>query len=254
MSQRPPPISDQPVLTLTNVVCQNGPHTALGGVTLQLRRGEIAVLLGTRGAGKTTLLHTISGMHTPSQGTVLFKGEDITGMDPSLIVAQGLSHVAQMRALFTHLSTHENLRMGAYTRTDPQGVLTDLDAVYRYFPALREHANRLASDLDAQQQLMLALSCAVMASPDLILLDDPGAGLSPPQTQEVLEQLVRINRERGVTLLIAENDTHATLARADYGYVLDKGQITREGTSATLRGQLECMPQATPARRLHETM
>ena len=235
MSQHPPAISDQPVLTLADLALRYGSRAALRGVSFQLHRGEIAVLQGPQGAGKTTLLHTLSGMQTPHRGTVTLKGEDITGMDPSRIVAQGLSHVAQTRALFNHLSTNDNLRMGAYTRTDPQGVHDDMEAVRRYFPVLRERARNLAGELFPQQQLMLALACAVMASPDLILLDAPGAGLSQAHTHAVLEQVVRINRERGIAFLIAETNTSAALELADYGYVLNEGQVTREGTGASLR-------------------
>lgn len=254
MSHIPLPISDQPVLKLVQVEHRYGLRPILGGVSMQVRRGEIAAVLGTSGAGKTTLLQIISGMRTPHAGTVIFKGEEITGADPSLIVAQGLSHVSEGRAVFAHLSTHDNLRMGAYTRTDVHGVAKDMEAVYRYFPVLRAQATRAAGELLPQQQLMLAMACALMANPDLLLLDAPSADLPQPLAQEIWELVVRINRERGTTILMTEDSTSAALSVADYGYVLDKGRITQEGSSATLRERMKFEATGSPARRLHETM
>jgi branched-chain amino acid transport system ATP-binding protein len=238
MSQSPPPISDQPVLTLANVGQGYGPSPVLHGVTLQVRRGEIAALLGEPGAGKTTLLRTIAGMHTAHCGTIFFKGEDITHSDASQVVGQGMSLISQTRALFSHLSTLDNLRMGAYTRSDADGVAQDMEAVYHYFPELLSLAHQPAVTLSPQQQLMLALACALMAGPDLILLDEPCAGLPSALARDMMERVVRINRERGIAILVAEVDGKAALAIADYGYVLDQGTIIQEGTSAMLRERL----------------
>lgn len=238
MSQSPPPISDQPVLKMVGVGQRYGPSPVLHGVSLQVRRGEIAVLLGEPGAGKTTLLRTIAGMHTAHRGTIAFKGEDITKSDASLVVGQGLRLIAQTRSLFSHLSTLDNLRMGAYTRSDTAGVAHDMEAVYHYFPELRALSHQPAVNLLPQQQLMLALACALMAGPDLILLDEPCAGLSSAMACDAMERVVRINRERGVAVLVTEVDGNAALAIADYGYVLDQGTIIQEGSSAMLRDRL----------------
>ena len=255
MSDIPPPISDQPVLQLQDVAQRYGGTKVLHGVTLQVRRGEIAVVLGTQGAGKTTLLQTISGMLPPQGGSVAFKGEPIDGSDPSQIVAHGLSHVAQGRAVFAHLSAQDNLRMGAYTRTDDDGVAQDMDAMVRYFPVLRNCADRPAGGLSAYLQLLLALACALMAKPDLLLLDAPASVLTPVQSAELFERLIQINRERGIAMLITEGDhTSQALAIADYGYVLDKGRIVQEGTAATLREKIRFAATGTPSRRLQETM
>lgn len=255
MSNIPPPISDQPVLRLQDVEQRFGWSSVLHGVTLQVRRGEMAAVLGAQGAGKTTLLQTISGMQIPQGGSVVFKGEDIAGVDPSEIVEQGLSHVAPGRAVFAHLSAHDNLRMGAYTRTDDPSVAKDMDAMVRYFPLLRNCADRPASGLAAYPRLLLAVACALMAKPDLLLLDDPTHGLTPVQCTEFMERLVQINRERGIAILMTEdgNGSH-TLAVADYGYVLDKGRIVLEGTAATLREKIRFAASGTPARRLQETI
>ena len=238
MSRSPPPISDQPVLTLVDVGQGYGPSPVLHGVALQVRRGEIAALLGKYGSGKTTLLRTIAGMHTAHRGRIVFKGEDITKSDASLVVGQGLSLIAQTRSLFSHLSTLDNLRMGAYTRSDAAAVALDMEAVYNYFPELRALSHQPAVNLLPQQQLMLALACALMAGPDLILLDEPCAGLSSAMARDMMERVVRINRERGIAVLVAEADGNAALAIADYGYVLDQGTITQEGSSAMLRDRL----------------
>lgn len=255
MSQSPPPISDQPVLTLVDVSQGYGPSPVLHNVALQVRRGEIAALLGEYGAGKTTLLRTIAGMHTAHRGRIVFKGEDITKSDASLVVGQGLSLIAQTRSLFSHLSTLDNLRMGAYTRSDAAGVALDMEAVHHYFPELRALSHQPAVNLLPQQQLMLALACALMAGPDLILLDEPCAGLPSAMARDMMERVVRINRERGIAVLVAEADGNAALAMADYGYVLDQGTITQEGSSAMLRDRLPAESKLplhlTDRRRFH---
>ena len=235
MSDSPPPISDQPVLQLLNVESAYGPIKAIRGVSLQVRRGEIATVLGSNGAGKTTILKTISGIIDPRRGSVAFKGDDITAQDPAAIVRQGLSHVPEGREVFPLLSVHDNLLMGAYTRRDRDGVAHDMAAVYAYFPILRERAHQDAGLLSGGQQQMLAISRAIMANPDLILLDEPSLGLSPKLTKEIFEIVVRINRERGTTILLVEQNANMALNAADYGYVLENGRIVMEDTCARLR-------------------
>ena len=160
MSQSPPAVSDTPVLKLLNVESAYGPIKAIRGVSLQVRRGEIATVLGSNGAGKTTILKTISGIIDPRKGSIEFKGEDITARDPAYIVQQGLSHVPEGREVFPLLSVHDNLLMGAYTRKDRDGVARDMEAVYRYFPILQERAAQDAGLLSGGQQQMLAISRA----------------------------------------------------------------------------------------------
>src|SRR5450830_876911 len=219
MSSTPPPISDQPVLKLLNVESAYGPIKAIRGVSLQVRRGEIATVLGSNGAGKTTILKTISGIIDPRKGSIEFKGSNITAQDPAYIVQQGLSHVPEGREVFALLSVHDNLLMG----------------VYNYFPILRERANQDAGLLSGGQQQMLSISRALMASPDLILLDEPSLGLSPKLTKEIFEIVVRINRERGTTILLVEQNANMALNASDYGYVLENGRIVMEDTCARLR-------------------
>jgi branched-chain amino acid transport system ATP-binding protein len=235
MSQTPPPVSDSPVLKLSNVESAYGPVKAIRGVSLQVRRGEIATVLGSNGAGKTTILKTISGIIDPRKGAVEFKGEDITAQDPAHIVQQGLSHVPEGREVFPLLSVHDNLVMGAYTRDDKDGVAQDMEAVYGYFPILRERSSQDAGLLSGGQQQMLAISRALMAAPDLMLLDEPSLGLSPKLTKEIFEIVVRINRERGTTILLVEQNANMALNASDYGYVLETGRIVMEDTCARLR-------------------
>ncbi len=235
MSDTPPPVSDQPVLKLLNVESAYGPIKAIRGVSLQVRRGEIATVLGSNGAGKTTILKTISGIIDPRKGSIEFKGNDITTRDPAFIVQQGLSHVPEGREVFPLLSVRDNLVMGAYTRNDRDGVAQDMEAVFSYFPILRERATQDAGLLSGGQQQMLAISRAIMAAPDLILLDEPSLGLSPKLTKEIFEIVVRINRERGTTILLVEQNANMALNAADYGYVLENGRIVMEDTCAKLR-------------------
>jgi branched-chain amino acid transport system ATP-binding protein len=235
MSDSPPPVSDQPVLKLSNVESAYGPIKAIRGVSLQVRRGEIATVLGSNGAGKTTILKTISGIIDPRKGSIEFKGNDITARDPAFIVQQGLSHVPEGREVFPLLSVRDNLVMGAYTRQDRDGVAQDMEDVFSYFPILRERATQDAGLLSGGQQQMLAISRAIMAAPDLILLDEPSLGLSPKLTKEIFEIVVRINRERGTTILLVEQNANMALNAADYGYVLENGRIVMEDTCAKLR-------------------
>jgi branched-chain amino acid transport system ATP-binding protein len=235
VSAVPPPISDQPVLKLHNVESAYGPIKAIRGVSLQVRRGEIATVLGSNGAGKTTILKTISGIIDPRKGSIEFKGADITANDPARIVQQGLSHVPEGREVFPLLSVYDNLLMGAYTRSDRDGVAHDMEAVFGYFPILKERSTQDAGLLSGGQQQMLAISRALMANPDLILLDEPSLGLSPKLTKEIFEIVVRINRERGTTILLVEQNANMALNASDYGYVLENGRIVMEDTCAHLR-------------------
>ncbi|MBN9425830.1 MAG: ABC transporter ATP-binding protein [Burkholderiales bacterium] len=223
------------VLTLSNVESAYGPIKAIRGVSLRVREGEIATVLGSNGAGKTTILKTISGIIDPRRGSIVFRGTDITAWDPARIVQLGLVHVPEGREVFPLLSVRDNLIMGAYTRRDRDGVARDLEAVYGYFPILRERAAQEAGLLSGGQQQMLAISRAIMAAPKLILLDEPSLGLSPKLTKEIFEIVVRINRERGTTMLLVEQNANMALNAADYGYVLENGRIVMEDTCAALR-------------------
>ena len=223
------------VLKLSNVESAYGPIKAIRGASLKVRKGEIATVLGSNGAGKTTILKTISGIIDPRKGTVEFNGKDITARDPAFIVQQGLSHVPEGREVFPLLSVRDNLVMGAYTRKDRDGMARDMEAVFAYFPILKERAAQDAGLLSGGQQQMLSISRALMANPEMILLDEPSLGLSPKLTKEIFEIVVRINRERGTTILLVEQNANMALNASDYGYVLENGRIVMEDTCARLR-------------------
>ncbi len=229
------PVTDNAVLKLLNVESAYGPIKAIRGVSLQVRRGEIATVLGSNGAGKTTILKTISGIIDPRKGSIEFKGEPITARDPAFIVQQGLSHVPEGREVFPLLSVRDNLLMGAYTRSDRDGVARDMETVFAYFPILLERAAQDAGLLSGGQQQMLAISRAILAGPSMILLDEPSLGLSPRLTKEIFEIVVRINRERGTTILLVEQNANMALNAADHGYVLENGRIVMDDSCERLR-------------------
>ena len=231
----PASIDEPPMLRLQNVESAYGPIKAIRGVSLQVRRGEIAAVLGSNGAGKTTILKTISGIIDPRRGTIEFRGANITAKDPAAIVRNGLMHVPEGREVFPLLSVRDNLVMGAYTRSDSDAVARDIETVYGYFPILRERADQDAGLLSGGQQQMLAISRALMANPELILLDEPSLGLSPKLTKEIFEIVVRINRERGTTILLVEQNANMALNASDYGYVLENGRIVMEDSCERLR-------------------
>ena len=223
------------ILTLANVESAYGPIKAIRGVSLVVTEGQIVTVLGSNGAGKTTILKTISGIIDPRKGSISFRGEDITAREPSEVVRLGLSHVPEGREVFPLLSVHDNLLMGAYTRKDRDGVARDMETVFGYFPILRERARMDAGLLSGGQQQMLAVARAILAGPALILLDEPSLGLSPKLTKEIFEIVVRINRERGTTILLVEQNANMALNVADHGYVLENGRIVMEDRCSVLR-------------------
>ncbi len=223
------------VLGLQNIESSYGPVKAIRGVSLQVHEGEIATVLGSNGAGKTTILKTISGIIDPRKGQVHFLGRDVTACDPAAIVRQGLVHVPEGREVFPLLNVHDNLLMGAYTRGDRDGVARDMETVLGYFPVLRERLRQQAGLLSGGQQQMLAIGRAIMAAPKMILLDEPSLGLSPRLTREIFEIVVRINRERGTTILLVEQNASMALNAADHGFVLENGRIVMEDSCERLR-------------------
>jgi branched-chain amino acid transport system ATP-binding protein len=222
------------LLTVANVETAYGPILAIRGVSFAVPAGTIVTILGANGAGKTTILKTVSGVMDPQKGTVVFDGREIQRMDPDQVVRLGLSHVPEGREVFPFLSVRENLRMGAYTRTDADGVARDLEMVHEYFPVLRARAEQRAGALSGGEQQMLAISRALMARPKMMLLDEPSLGLAPKLVKEIFEIIVRINREQGVTVLLVEQNANIALHVADYGYVLEVGRIVMEDTCARL--------------------
>jgi branched-chain amino acid transport system ATP-binding protein len=223
------------ILQLNNVESSYGPVKAIRGVSLKVREGSIATVLGSNGAGKSTILKTISGIIDPQKGSILFQGEPIQKKDPAHIVRQGIVHVPEGREVFPLLSVYDNLLMGSYIRSDRDAVARDIEAAYAYFPILKERAKQEAGLLSGGQQQMLAIARGLMASPKVMLLDEPSLGLSPKLTKEIFEIIRRINAERGTTILLVEQNALVALNYADYGYVLEVGRIVMEDTCAVLR-------------------
>ncbi len=216
------------LLAVSNVETFYGPIMALRGVSFAVPAGAIVTILGANGAGKTTILKTVSGVMDPQKGTITLEGRQIQGLDPDRVARLGLSHVPEGREVFPFLTVRENLRMGAYTRRDADGVARDLEMVAEYFPVLAARAEQRAGSLSGGEQQMLAIARALMARPKVMLLDEPSLGLAPKLVKDIFEIIQRINRERGVTVLLVEQNANIALHTADYGYVLELGRIVME--------------------------
>lgn len=236
MTDMPTPPSDagSALLKLTNIESAYGPIKAIRGVSLEVKKGQIVTLLGSNGAGKTTLLKTISGILDPVRGTVEFANEDITGVESSDLVKKGLSHVPEGREVFPLLTVYENLMMGAYTRSDRDGVERDLEQSYRYFPILKERETQPAGLLSGGQQQMLAIARALLSNPQMILMDEPSLGLSPKLTKEIFDIIRMINRDSGRSILLVEQNARIALQTADFGYIMENGRIVMQDTCARL--------------------
>lgn len=217
-------MADSPVLETRNLEAFYGAVMALRGVSIEVPEGKIVTILGANGAGKTTLLKTISGVLDPEKGQILLNGEEIQGMDPDAIVRRGIAQVPEGREVFPFLNVEENLRMGAYTRSDNE-VESDLEMVYSYFPILKERINQPAGFLSGGQQQMLAIGRGLMARPKILLLDEPSLGLSPLLVQEIFAIIKRLNSEQGVTMMLVEQNANVALKVAHYGYVMEIGRI-----------------------------
>jgi branched-chain amino acid transport system ATP-binding protein len=227
--------ADADFLKLANVESAYGPVKAIRGVSLTVAKGSIATVLGANGAGKTTVLKTISGIIDPQKGAILFRGEAIHRKDPAWIVRRGICHVPEGREIFPLLSVHDNLIMGAFPRNDRDEVARDLEAVYGYFPILKARAAQEAGQLSGGQQQMLAISRGLMGRPELMLLDEPSLGLSPLLIREIFDIIVRINRERGTTILLVEQNANVALNVASHGYILEVGRIVMDDSCERLR-------------------
>ena len=222
------------LLELRNVETYYGPIMAIRGVSMKVREGQIVALLGANGAGKTTVLKTISGAMDPQKGTVAYQGEAIQGKDPDAVARRGIGHVPEGREVFPFLTVEENLRMGAFSRRDGE-IDLDIEQVYDYFPALKAFVKQPAQVLSGGQQQMLAIGRALMLRPQLMLLDEPSLGLSPRLVHEIAAIVQRLNRERGVTMLLVEQNAKMALDIGDYGYVMEIGRIVMEDTCERLK-------------------
>ncbi|EFL49931.1 ABC transporter related protein [Solidesulfovibrio fructosivorans JJ]] len=222
------------MLTLRNVDIHYGRVHAVRRVSLHVAPGEIVALIGANGAGKTTLLSAISGLLRVSAGEVLFDGRSIAGVKPERIVRLGLSHVPERRLVFGPMTVEDNLLLGAYSRYKRREALADRDAMYDMFPVLAERRGQQAAALSGGEQQMLAIGRALMARPRCLLLDEPGMGLAPQVCKEIFRHVGELRRDKGLTVLLVEQNAKSALAVADRGYVLETGRVLLSGTSEQL--------------------
>lgn len=208
---------------------------ALRGVSLTVDQGTITAILGNNGAGKTTILKTVMGLldDQPDKGTIEFLGKRIDGKDPEVIVRMGLSYVPEGREVFDELSVRENLLMGAYIRRDRAGIREDFEQIYSYFPVLKEREDQWAGTLSGGEQQMLAIGRALMNRPRLLFLDEPSLGLSPLLVKEIFRIIKAIN-QKGVTILLVEQNARMALAISDFGLILENGRFVMKGEAREL--------------------
>ena len=206
---------------------------AIKGVSFHVNEGEIIALIGANGAGKTTILHTITGLIAPKGGQVVFEGKDITKTPAHKIVELGMAHVPEGRRVFAQLSVYQNLKMGAYTRSDKNEIDESLEMVYKRFPRLEERKNQMAGTLSGGEQQMLAMGRALMSKPRIILMDEPSMGLSPILVNEIFDIIQSVSAS-GTTVLLVEQNAKKALAIADRAYVLETGKISLDGNAKDL--------------------
>jgi branched-chain amino acid transport system ATP-binding protein len=222
------------MLKLENVQSGYGNILAVKGISLEVRQGEIITLIGANGAGKSTTLLTISGIVSCRSGRITLFDEEISRLNSDDIVKRGVSQVPEGRHIFPQLSVQENLDMGAFLRKDTKQIRQDRDYVYTLFPILAERRNQDGGTLSGGEQQMLAMSRALMARPQLMLLDEPSMGLAPLIIKQIFEIIRKINDESGTTIFLVEQNANQALQIADRGYVLENGKITLTGSADSL--------------------
>jgi len=222
-------------LELKNLTVSYGAISALQEISLAVAAGSIVTLIGSNGAGKTTTLKAISGLLKPKSGEIVYAGKNISGWPPHEIVKAGLSHVPEGRMIFANLTVLENLQMGAYLVRDQKKIRHELEFVFATFPRLKEREQQIAGTLSGGEQQMLAIGRALMSQPKFLMLDEPSLGLAPLLVKTIFETIVEINRERGLTILLVEQNANRALEISHFGYVLETGKITLQGESASLR-------------------
>lgn len=221
------------MLEIEGLVCRYGKVNALRGLSLRVKKGELVSLIGANGAGKTTTLKAISGILKPAGGRIIFDGEEIQNASARSILARGIAHCPEGRRIFPYLTVQENLDMGAYLRSDADGVSEDLLRIFDRFPILQERRWQMAGTLSGGEQQMLAIGRALMSRPRLILFDEPSLGFAPTLVETTFD-IIREIRDRGGTVLLVEQKAYAALEMADRAYLLESGEMVLEGTGQEL--------------------
>jgi branched-chain amino acid transport system ATP-binding protein len=230
------------LLSIEDLHVYYGNIAAVKGLNLSVRTGEIVTLIGSNGAGKSTTLRTVSGLISPRKGRVILEGSSITGTPGHKVVAKGISQAPEGRRIFPRMTVMENLELGAFLRTDKDGMAADLERVLELFPRLKERVAQKAGTMSGGEQQMLAVGRALMGNPKLLLLDEPSMGLAPVLVDLVFDTIQTI-RDQGTTILLVEQNALAALRVADYGYVLESGSLKLEGPA----GQLADDPEVARA-------
>jgi branched-chain amino acid transport system ATP-binding protein len=223
------------MLEVSELCVSYGAISALGGISLAVAPGAIVTLIGGNGAGKTTTLRTISGLLRPTSGRVSFMGEDITRLAAHQIVARGLGHVPEGRMIFSNLTVDENLSMGAYLKRDKAAIERSREYVFGIFARLKERRRQTAGTLSGGEQQMLAIGRALMGEPRFLMLDEPSLGIAPRLITTIFEKIIEINRDRGIAILLVEQNANLALEISSQAYVLETGRVTMSGASAELR-------------------
>lgn len=221
------------MLEVKDLQVSYGMIQAIKGVSFEVNQGEVIALIGANGAGKTTILHTVTGLLAPKAGSIIFEGQDITKVPAHKIVSMGMAHVPEGRRVFAQLSVYDNLKMGAYTRSDKNEIEESLEMVYKRFPRLEERKNQMAGTLSGGEQQMLAMGRALMSKPKIILMDEPSMGLSPIFVNEIFNIIQDVSAS-GTTVLLVEQNAKKALSIADRAYVLETGNIALEGDAKVL--------------------
>lgn len=220
-------------LEIRDLCVSYGGIRALKGVSLSVDEGQIVTLIGANGAGKSTTLRAISGLQKVQSGSILYGGEELTSLPAKEIVRRGIIHVPEGRRVFPDMTVAENLKIGAFLRTDKAAIVQDMDYVYSLFPRLKERSWQLAGTLSGGEQQMLAVGRALMSRPKVLMMDEPSLGLAPLIVKDIFSIIRRVNQD-GITVLLIEQNANAALRIADYGYVLETGTIALSGTGEEL--------------------
>jgi branched-chain amino acid transport system ATP-binding protein len=227
-----------PLLQLKNVHTFYDNIHALKGISLSVPRGAIICLIGANGAGKSTTLMTICGVEPARQGEIIFDGQPIHGLRPEQITSRGIAQSPEGRQIFPRMSVFENLEMGAFLRRDKEGIQNDLEWVFNLFPVLKDRVSQLGGTLSGGEQQMLAIGRALMARPELLLLDEPSLGLAPKLVEKIFETIIEINQKSGTTIFLVEQNAQMALSISSLGFVMETGRIViKDKASALLENE-----------------